>query len=71
MGFAEAPWKTLTGDESLESLCCIKQAKQMAINHLKLFMLASYESLPPFSEILLVFRGISCQLRGVQKEGQP
>lgn len=33
----------------------------MAINHLKLFMLAKYTSLPPFSEILSVFRGISCQ----------
>lgn len=44
-----------SGDESLESLCCIKQAKQMAINHLKLSMLASYASHPPFSEILLAF----------------
>ncbi len=33
-----------SGDESLESLCCIKQAKQMAINHWKLFMLASNAS---------------------------
>lgn len=35
------------GDESPESLCCIKRAKQMAINHLKLFTFASYVSAPP------------------------
>lgn len=50
-----------SGDESLESLCCIKQAKQMAINHFKLFMLASYASLPPFERFCWFFRGISCQ----------
>lgn len=39
----------------------------MAINHLKLSMLASYASLAPLSEIQSVFRGISCQLWVVQK----